>query len=378
MIKPIKVLQIQPKYSVQTSDPKEEIINALATDQFDVTAAFLTGTAEQSKIPTHCKKVKCFEFSKKQLKGLRITAIFQLWKYCREQQFDVIITHRFKPLYIVLIVNKLLSKPAQCISVIRANGEFERSYRRRLTHFFVDKHWKFVGVSESVKEDLIQSPDAGLTEKNVTYINNALDLNRTLSGLLTKTSAREQLKLDNNDFVFGTIGRLVTIKGHFCLLDAFKQVLAKHPSAKLVIIGGGQLEKKMHDYLQANDLQSSVILTGNIADAYRLLSAFDIFTLTSTTEAFGIVLLEAMIAKLPIIATDVGGIKYVISDKGILIPPADVDALSAAMQEYIQLSKLQLQSLGEELYQRAEENFTIEQYRNNFLHLVTDFHQQRT
>lgn len=374
---PIKVLQIQPKYNVQISDPQEQIISALSGNEFDVTAAFLTGTPKQGETLPSCKKVKYFNFPKKKLKGLRLLATFQVWKYCQKQQFDIIITHRFKPLNIFLIVNKLLSKPSQCISVIHANGEFERIYRRFITYFLADKHWKFVGVSKAVKEDLLKSINAGLTEQNVTYINNALDIKKTSSALLAISSARKTLGINPSSFVFGTIGRLVTIKGHFYLLDAFKQVLINTPSAKLVIMGGGELEDKMRDYLYKNKMETSVILTGNLPNAYRFLPALDVFVLTSLNEAFGLVLLEAMIAKVPIIATNVGGIKYVLANKGKLIPPANVKSLAISMEEHMNLNKQQLQSLGEGLYKRAEKKFSIEQYRNNFMRLVRDFYQLR-
>jgi len=235
----------------------------------------------------------------------------------------------------------------------------------------------YVGVSESVKNDLLQYNNAGFTTQNVTYINNSIDIEKTLSGLLPKSSAREKLGLDSNAFVFGTIGRLVTIKGHFYLLDAFKQILITTPSAQLVIIGGGELEEKMRDYIQKNKMETSIILTGNIPDAYRFLRALDVFILTSLTEAFGLVLLEAMVAKIPIIATDVGGIKDVISNKGKLIPPASIESLVASMTEHLQLNKQQLQSLGEELYKRAEEHFSVKHYREQFLHLIKSFHQQQ-
>ena len=374
MNKPIKILQIQPKYHIQTSDLQEEIFNALSGDEFDVTAAYLTGTHKEGDMRTVCKQVKCFNFPKKSLKGLRLSAIYHLWKYCREQQFDVIITHRFKPLYIILIVNKLLKTPARCISVIHANDGFERPYRRLITRLLADKYWKFVGVSESVKENLLQNINSGFTHDNVIYINNSLDIEKITAGLFSKLSARTELGIDSDAFVFGTIGRLVNTKGHFYLLDAFKQIHLNNPSAKLVIIGGGKLENKMRTYIQENELETSVILTGNIFNAYRFLKAFDVFVLTSLSEAFGLVILEAMIAKLPVIATDVGGVKYVISDKGKLVLPANTDALVLAMQEYIQLNKHQLQSLGESLRKRAEDNFSIEDYRANYLNLVKDFH----
>jgi len=373
MNKPIKVLQIQPKCYVRTSDLHEEIINALAGDEFDVTSAYLNGTPKEGDMHTVCKKVKYFNIPKKKLKGLRLSAMFQLWKYCNEQQFDVIITHRFKPLYIFLLINKFLKKPARCISVLHANGEFDRPYRRLITRLLVDKSWSFVGVSQSVKQDLLQYSNAGFTNDNVIYINNSLDIEKTTAGLLPRASARSKLKLDPEAFVFGTIGRLVAVKGHIYLLEAFKRIQTTHPSAKLVIIGGGKLEQEMESYVHEHQLESSVILTGNVFDAYQYLPAFDVFILSSLSEAFGLVVLEAMIANIPVIATGVGGVKSVVSDKGKLIPPANISALTIAMEEYIQLDTHQLRSLGRALRERAENKFSITDFHKHYRNLVKHF-----
>lgn len=370
MNKPIKVLQIQPKCYVRTSDLHEEIINALAGDEFDVTSTYLNGTPKEGDMKSVCKKVKYFDIPKKKLKGLRLSAMFQLWRYCNEEQFDVIITHRFKPLYIFLLLNKFLKKPARCISVLHANGEFDRPYRRIITRLFIDKYWTFVGVSQSVKEDLLQYAHAGFTKDNVIYINNSLDIEKITSGLLPKSLARSKLNIDSDAFVFGTIGRLVPVKGHIYLLKAFKQIQRNHPSAKLVIIGGGKLENELKTYIHEQNLKSSVTLTGNIFDAYQYLPAFDVFVLSSLSEAFGLVILEAMIAKLSIIATNVGGVKYVIGNHGKLVSPKNTDELTVSMEEYIQSNKLSRSSQGEIVRKRAENEFSIIDYRKNYKNLV--------
>ncbi len=375
MNKPIKVLQIQPKFHVRTSDLQEEIIKALAEDKFDVTTSYLTGTPGKDEMQSICKKTKYFNISKKNLKGLRVFATFQLWRYCNEHQFDVIITHRFKPLFIMLIVNKLLKKPAYCISVLHANGEFERTYRRIITRLFVDKFWKLVGVSLSVKEDLLQYKNTGFTNENVIYINNSLDIKKISSGLLPRSSSRTKLGIDTNTFVFGTIGRLVNVKGHIYLLKAFKTIKLKFPNAQLVIIGGGKLEPQIKAFIHEHHLEQSVILTGNIFDAYQFLQAFDVFVLSSLSEGLPLVVLEAMIAKLPVIATDVGAVKDTIANQGKLVLAGNTDALTTAMQEYIQLEKSELYSLGESLRIRAENEFSIIHYRKNYRNLVLGFRQ---
>lgn len=370
MKKVIKVLQIQPNFKISTSDLPEEIINALTGDAFNVTNAYLNGNPNINDMHSVCKHIKYFNIPKKKLKGLKLSAVFQLWKYCKDQQFDVVITHRFKPLFILLLVNKLLKKPVHCIAVLHANGEFERSYRRLITRLFTDKYWKYVGVSEAVKKDLLQYNNAGFTNENVLYINNSLDINKITKGLLSKKSAQKKLHLDSNDFVFGTVGRLVRVKGHIYLLEAFKQIHLKFPSAKLVIIGEGKLEQDLIEYIQDNMLDSAVIMTGGLVDAYQFIPSFDVFVLSSLSEAFGLVLLEAMIAKLPVIASDVGGVKYVISDKGKLIPPANINALVTAMEEYINLNDEQRLAIGNDLRQRALNEFSIEKYHESYRKLV--------
>ena len=129
----------------------------------------------------------------------------------------------------------------------------------------------------------------------------------------------------------------------------------------------------MKNYLHENGLESSVILTGPVIDAYQLLKAFDVFVLSSLSEGLPLVILEAMIANLPIIATDVGGVKDTIADKGKLIPSENAEALIAAMQDYIQLDAQHLQSLGKDLRIRAENEFSIITYRKNYRDLVMSF-----
>jgi glycosyltransferase involved in cell wall biosynthesis len=193
------------------------------------------------------------------------------------------------------------------------------------------------------------------------------------SGLYSKSSARSHLGIEDDIFVFGTIGRLVNKKGHIYLLEAFKQLHECYPSAKLVIIGEGKLKKTLLSYIHRNKLESSVIMTGEIFDAYHFIKAFDVFVLSSLSEAFGLAILESMIAKVPVIATDVGGVKYVVGEKGKLIPAANTDALFKAMKEHINLNAEQRQLLGDELYSRAVNKFSIEDYHKKYRNLVENF-----
>ncbi len=367
-MKPIKILQIQPEYQVKTSDLQEEIMQALA--EFDTTSAYLTQLPSPGDNPSHSRQVKFFDFNRRNLKGLRIGAVFQLWKFCRQHRFDVIITHRFKPLYLVLIVNKLLSQKARCFSVIHANGEFDRPYRRFLLRYLADQYWTFIGVSSSVRANILAFPNTGLSETKVTFINNALDVEKIDQGLLPTTMARQQLGLEQDHFVFGTIGRLVKVKGHIDLLKAFLPISQRHSKARLVIIGGGELQNDLYRFITANQMQKSVILTGPLTDAFQYLKAFDVFVLSSHSEGLPLAVLEAMIAHRPIIATDVGSTRSVIGDRGCAIRPKDIPALTTNMQRYLNTPLQELEAIGNALRHRVEQEFSIQTFRSQYRNLV--------
>lgn len=366
----IKVLQLQPKYYIRTSDLHEEIIRAMPTKSFDVTAAYLKDQPKKGGMKSVSETVKYFNLSNKNMKGLRIKALYLLWKYCRRERFDVVISHRFKPLYMMLMLNKLLRIP-RCIGVVHAHGGFDREYRRLLTRSCIDERWRFVAVSDSVKRYLIDC-NCGFTDHNVSTVMNALDVTKTQSGLMTREQARAELGLEPEDFVFGNVARLVRVKGHDYLIEAFSKIREQSAKAKLVIIGDGELRSKLQECANAHGLSESVIFTGEKFDAYRFLKAFDVFVLSSLNEGLPLAVLEAIIAKLPVLATNVGGVSALFVDKSALMPPADADVIYREMAHIMAKSITDRQSLVDQLYDHVVENFSIEAYRETYRRLVSE------
>lgn len=105
-------------------------------------------------------------------------------------------------------------------------------------------------------------------------------------------------------------------------------------------------------------------------EAVKYVKAFDVFVLSSLKEAFGIVLLETMAARLPLIATDVHGILEVVGDAGTLVPPSNVAALSQALRKVLRLTDEDRAQLGMRSYFRFHRNFSIERYYEAFQQLV--------
>ena len=148
---------------------------------------------------------------------------------------------------------------------------------------------------------------------------------------LSRLSARE---IAQGEFLIGTIAELTKNKGHEYLLDALALVRAHGIRVRAIWIGEGELQEMLKKKIQVRGLEKTIFLAGFLDDARKYLSAFDAFVLPSLKEGTPYTILEAMYAGIPIIATRTGGISDLIQDDktGILVRPADTDALARAIE----------------------------------------------
>ncbi|MBN1472508.1 MAG: glycosyltransferase [Syntrophaceae bacterium] len=132
--------------------------------------------------------------------------------------------------------------------------------------------------------------------------------------------------------IIGSIGRLSTEKGFRHLIDALSIVRGKGIDAGLLIIGEGYQRSTLQKFIETSSLSDHVIMPGYFENAKRFLSYFDIYAIPSLTEGLPITLLEAMQARVPVIASHVGGIPFVLENEtGYLFAPARPEAISDAI-----------------------------------------------
>ena len=164
---------------------------------------------------------------------------------------------------------------------------------------------------------------------------------RTIGVMYEKAGARETLSLDFpiltphlQETWIGTIAELHPIKNQALLIKTMATLVKTFPNLKLLIIGEGSERINLQNLIETHRLANSVFLLGAITEAARLLPAFDIFTLTSHSEAYGYVVHEAGLAGLPVVATKVGGIPEIIDSgvSGLLIPDNNQAALTNALE----------------------------------------------
>lgn len=144
-------------------------------------------------------------------------------------------------------------------------------------------------------------------------------------------------------------------------ITAFKDIVHEYPDTALVVMGEGEEREKLEAQIQALSLTNNVILAGFVSGGASYLRAFDLFLHASRTEALAYALIEAGYAKLPVVATNVGGIPEVVEDgvSGILVPPEQPIRIAEGLTSLI-IDTQKAEKYGEALSERVHTRFSIE------------------
>ena len=371
MTRKIKVLQLQNRYNVNASDLAEQVIQGLPGATFDVTTAFLRGYPGPGEPESRAARSIYFGFSQSDLKGLRLRALWRLYRLCREQRYDVVIAHRFKPMNMLMLLNRLLRIPA-CIGVQHGIGDFDRGYRRWEARRLLTANWRVVGVSRAVRDYLVGC-GAGFNANNTVQINNAIDIDRAESLQHPREQARSLLGLAQDPFIFGAIGRLVPVKGHIHLIEAFAQVQSVYPQSQLAIIGEGRMREELEAAIFRFGLEGKAHLLGAREDALQYVRAFDAFVMPSLSEGLPLALLEGMSGHLPVIGSDIDSLRPILEDcGGRLFPVSQSAALAKCMLDVLDTSSDARAAEGERAYAYLRRAHAIEGFRRQYLEMILE------
>jgi glycosyltransferase involved in cell wall biosynthesis len=200
---------------------------------------------------------------------------------------------------------------------------------------------KVIAISQSVKRTLQKYEF--IPERKIFVLTNGININEFRS-----VHRDRQLSLEKT-IILGTVGRIEKSKGIKYLLFAMKRILAKYPNTRLEIVGDGSNLEDLKVLSKKLNISNSVKFFGKLANPIPSYTRMSIFIMPSVLEGFGIVLLEAMAAGVPVIATNVDGIKEVVvdSESGILIPPKNPDAIAQAVFKIIEQPELTMKLIEE-------------------------------
>jgi len=169
-----------------------------------------------------------------------------------------------------------------------------------------------------------------------------------------RVTLRDELQLQPDDRLVVAVGNLYPVKGHVNLIDAFGLIANRHPNLHVAISGRGALAESLMARAREYELQHRVHLLGLRSDISAVLAAADIFALPSLSEGMPLALLEAMFARCPIVASDVGDVSVALDNGhvGVLVPPADPLSLAEAIDRLL-VNPAEAHSLGERAMRRA-------------------------
>jgi len=253
---------------------------------------------------------------------------FQLKHILKEEVPDIVHLHVWNPAscrYAFMAANKY-----KFPIVVTEHDPFELpKLKKYIKNKLMKRVQKIVTVSDS-NYKLMQKLFPELKNRTTT-IHNGIDTTWFESQLLNfsknkRTEFRgKEFEADAATKVILSVAELHERKGLKHLIKALPIVTAKNPNTRLIIAGDGPHKKDLIKIVNENKLSGYIRLLGHRKDIPQIMASSDIFVLPSEKEAFGLVLLEAMTARLPIIASDVGGIPEIIEDSvnGDLIDPSD-------------------------------------------------------
>ncbi|MBN1345058.1 MAG: glycosyltransferase family 4 protein [Phycisphaerae bacterium] len=290
-----------------------------------------------------------------------LSAAARIYRYIRSGRFDVVHTHLLRAdLYAGLAAR--LAGTRAIVSTVYAIGPYRRSRRRRLDGLLdqLTRLWPthLVAVSEAVRADCgrrLRWPAS-----KVSVIHTGIEPGEYGACEPARRRIRAEWGFDQTAPLIVTVARLSYEKGLPTLIQAAGELSDRHPSAMFAIVGEGPMRSELAAQIDSLGLSETVRLIGFRTDVPDVLAAADVFCLPSRMEGMPNVLLEASAARVPIVATRVGGVPELIADNvtGLLVPPGNADALAGAIGRLIEDPSLR-DRLGQAARRQVEQEFSV-------------------
>jgi len=266
---------------------------------------------------------------------IRLDRIYSLYRLIKQERFAIV--HNW--LFHANIMGRLTGSCAKVPVIIssRHNVDIGGNLRELINRMTAPLDDHSIAVCQYVRS--IELARARIPANKVTTIYNgvALDLFQHPDHIRTH-QIKQELGITDDALIIGCIGRLHPQKGYPQLLQALKDVKDKIPGVHLLIIGTGELDSQLKSMAHKLGLSKSVTFAGSRTDIPAILNCLDLFVLPSLWEGHPLVVLEAMAAGLPVVATQVGGTPEVVQngETGLLVEPKDISQLASAMITLLQ------------------------------------------
>lgn len=324
------------------------------------------GVFEEGELSKRAKALGIHTVIFKQESRKDFSIVKKIVAFIKEESIDIIHTHGARAnLYGTFIVKK-----AKCkwITTVHSNPDddflgkgIKGKVFTAINKWSIKKADHLFAISERFKDMLI---GYGINENKITTILNGIDY----SVMPTKSYSRVDFKIAEEDFVMIMIARLEKVKDHVVALEALKKVVDTNEAMKLILVGEGEERALLEDKVKELKLVSNVSFLGHREDVIDLFPLADICLLTSKSESFPLVLLEAARASIPAITTNVGGVNLMIPSQafGWIKNVSDVEGISDAIKEAEKLKDSNdLSQMGSEFGAHCKKLFSVANQAND-------------
>jgi glycosyltransferase involved in cell wall biosynthesis len=264
-------------------------------------------------------------------------AVRHLRQIIREVRPDILHTHTAKAGAVGRTAALMAGRARPKVVVHTFHGHVLRGYFspwktelfRRLERRLAAATDALIAVSPEVKDDLVALGVA--PPEKITVIRLGLDLDARLAAPRdAREMLRQELGIPADRFVVAWLGRMTEIKRADILLDAFARLRQQTDAAELLVVGDGPLRGELERRATGLGLAGACHFTGFRSDVGAVYAASDAVVLTSANEGTPVSVIEAQAAGLPVVSTDVGGVRDVVVEgtSGFVVPAGDVEAVA--------------------------------------------------
>jgi glycosyltransferase involved in cell wall biosynthesis len=192
------------------------------------------------------------------------------------------------------------------------------------------------------------------------------------------TTLRDELRLEKDERLLVAVGNLYPVKGHHHLVDALALLTKRYPNVHLAIAGRGDREEALAAQARALGVANRVHLLGLRTDVTAILAAADIFVLPSISEGLPLAILEAMFARRPIVASDVGDVGVALGHgtAGILVEPGSPAALADALAGLL-ADPARAREMGERAGERASTEYDVDEMVRRYVRVYDTLRGRR-
>jgi glycosyltransferase involved in cell wall biosynthesis len=282
-----------------------------------------------------------------------LLSVVMIAHFIRRHKVDVVIPTRQRE----YLLGGLAALPFKATRVVARLG-IDRQLRTARGRFAFTRLFDGVIVNaRSIVATLGKTPKFDISICRVIY--NGIDLPRP-SGAV-RTRIRHGLGIRDHEFLIGCAGRCTPQKGFDLAIEAFAQLAAAAPQARLLIAGDGPDLEAYRKQAQSSGIGGRILFTGFRSDLPDLLQALDLFWLTSRSEGMPNVLLEAMAAGIPAVAFDVAGTRELIDNErdGLIVARGDLRGLSDATRR-LMLDNGRRKTMAAAVREKVGEKFNID------------------